>query len=60
MGWSIEVEWKDGSVSWVPLKDLKASNPIEVADYAVSNNIEEEPVFKWWVKDTLRNRDRII
>ena len=60
MGWSIEVEWKDGSVSWVPLKDLKASNPIKVADYAVANNIGEEPVFKWWVKDTLRNRDRII
>ena len=27
-GWSIEVEWKDGSISWVPLKDLKASNPV--------------------------------
>ena len=60
IGWSIEVEWKDGSVSWVPLKDLKASNPIELAEYAVANNIEEEPAFKWWVKNTLRNRDRII
>ena len=47
-------------MSWVLLKDLKASNSIEVADYAVANNIEEELVFKWWVKDTLRNRDRII
>ena len=54
-GWSIEVEWKDGSVSWVSLKDLKTSNPVELA-----NNIEEEPAFKWWVKDTLRKRDRII
>ena len=59
-GWSIEVEWKDGSVSWVPLKDLKASNPVELYEYAVANNIEEEPAFKWWVKDTLRKRDRII
>ena len=58
--WSIKVEWKDGSVSWVPLKDLKASNPVELAEYAVANNIEEEPAFKWWVKDTLRKRDRII
>ena len=46
-------------MSCVPLKDLKASNPIEL-EYAVANNIEEEPAFKWWVKNTLRNRDRII
>ena len=59
-GWSIEVEWKDGTVSWVPLKDLKASNPVELAEYAVANNIDDEPAFKWWAKDTLRKRDRII
>ena len=59
-GWSIEVEWKDGTVSWVPLKDLKASNPVELAEYAVANNIDDEPAFNWWVKDTLRKRDRII
>ena len=46
IGWSIEVEWKDGSVSWVPSKDLKASNPIELTEYAVANNIEKEPDFK--------------
>jgi hypothetical protein len=27
-------------------KDLKASNPIEVAEYAVVNRIAEEPAFK--------------
>ena len=46
-GWKIEVEWKDGSVNWVSLEDLKASNPVEVADYAITNNIDEEPAFKW-------------
>ena len=59
-GWKLQVEWKDGSVSWVPLKDLKASNPVELAEYAVANDISDEPAFNWWVKDTLRKRDRII
>ena len=59
-GWNLEVEWKDGSVDWVPLKDLKASNPIELAEYAIANNIEDEPAFKWWVNDVLRKRDRIV
>ena len=29
-GWKILVEWKDGSVDWVPLKDLKQSNPVDM------------------------------
>ncbi len=33
--------------SWVKLKDLKASNPVELAEYAVANWIAEEPAFKW-------------
>ena len=59
-GWKLLVEWKDGSIDWVPLKDLKASNPIELAEYAIANNISEEPAFNWWVKKTLRKRDRMI
>ena len=59
-GWELLVEWKDGSSSWVPLKDLKVSNPVEVAEYAAANQIDQEPAFKWWVKDTLRRRNRII
>jgi hypothetical protein len=54
------VQWKDETTTWVPLKDLKESNPIEVAQYAVDNKIESEPAFAWWVKDTLRQRDRAI
>ena len=30
-GWELEVEWKDITFSWIPLKDLKASNPVELA-----------------------------
>jgi hypothetical protein len=59
-GWDIEVEWKDGSTTWVPLTRLKDSNPLELAEYAVANRIENEPAFKWWVRHTLRKRDRII
>ena len=59
-GWTLQVEWKDGSSEWVPLVDLKHSNPLELAEYAVSNQLQEEPAFKWWVKDVLRRRDRII
>ena len=59
-GWQLQVEWKDGSTSWVHLRDLKDSNPVELAEYAVANKISEEPAFAWWVRDVLRRRDRII
>ena len=47
------VEWKDGLSDWVPLKELKASNPAELAEYVVANRIQDEPAFSWWVKDVL-------
>ena len=59
-GWQLLVAWKDGSSSWVKLKDIKDSNPIEVAEYAVANRIQDEPAFVWWVKHVLRRRNRII
>jgi hypothetical protein len=59
-GWELQVEWRDGTASWVPLKDLKESNPIEVAEYATTNKIAEEPAFSWWVHHVLRKRNRII
>jgi hypothetical protein len=59
-GWKLLVSWKDGSTTWVPLKDLKELNPIEVAEYAVANKIVEEPAFAWWVRHALRVRDRAI
>jgi hypothetical protein len=33
-GWYLQILWKDGCTSWEPLRNLKASNPIEVAEYA--------------------------
>ena len=59
-GWELQVEWRDGSATWVPLKELKESNPVEAAEYAIANKIAEEPAFSWWVRKVLRKRDRII
>ena len=60
IGWKLCVQWKDGTTSWLPLKELKESNPVETAEYAVANKIDQEPAFVWWVKDVLRRRDRLI
>ena len=27
-GWKLEVEWKYGTLIWIPLKGIKASNPV--------------------------------
>ena len=35
-GWKMLVSMKDGSEQWYPLKDLKVSNPVQVAEYAVA------------------------
>ena len=43
-----------------PLKDIKNSNPVELAEYADNQGISHEPAFNWWVKDTLRYHKRII
>ena len=60
IGWKLEVKWKDGTLSWILLKDIKASNPVELYEYALANNIEEGTEFKWWEKDVLRKRDQMI
>ena len=59
-GWDLLVEFVDGSTDWVPLKEVKAGNPVELAEYAVSNKIQEEPAFKWWVPYVIQKRNRII
>ncbi|KAG7370061.1 reverse transcriptase RNA-dependent DNA polymerase [Nitzschia inconspicua] len=59
-GWQLLVEWKDGGSDWIDLKDIKASNPLEVAEYVVANRLVEEPAFKWWVPHVLRKHNQII
>ena len=37
MGWHILVEWRDGSMSWHRLVDIKEAYPVQLAEYAVAN-----------------------
>ena len=60
IGWKFLCDWKDGSQTWVPLKLLKESNPVEVAEYVKARNVDDEPAFAWWVPYTLQKRNRII
>jgi hypothetical protein len=45
MGWKLCVEWRDGTMDWLPLKDLKESYPVQVTEYAVLNIITKQPAF---------------
>ena len=47
-GWDICVEWSNGSSSWIPLKDIKKSNPVQLAEYAVLQGIYNEVALAWW------------
>ena len=59
-GWELLIRWKDGGTDWVALKDIKESYPVQVAEYAVSARISEEPAFAWWASSVLKKRNRII
>ena len=45
-GWSLCVLWKNGSQQWISLKDLKESNPVEIAEYAKAKGIDDEIAFR--------------
>ena len=60
-GWEFQVQWNDGTSPWVPLKDMKESNLIEVAEYATARSgIQLEPAFIWWIPNMLHKHDQII
>ena len=59
-GWYFKVKWKDGTDSWVALKDLKESNPLQVAEYVQVAELIDEPAFAWWAELALKRRDKII
>ena len=54
------VNWRDGTSTWERLADLKESNPIELAEYAVAQDIAHQLAFAWWVPFTLKKRQSII
>ena len=44
------------SQSWIPRKDLKVSNPMEMEELAISRG----PAFTWWVPSVIKKRRQII
>jgi hypothetical protein len=59
-GWDISIQWRDDSTSWEPLKNIKESNPIQLAEYAVANKIADETAFAWWIYEVLKRQDRMM
>ena len=60
-GWKLLISWKDGTTSWVLLKDLKEAYPVKVvAENTLANKILEEPAYAWWAWHVLKKHDRII
>ena len=59
-GWDHLCELGDGTTTWIPLKDLKESMPVQVMEYAIANKITKEPAYAWWVRNVLRCCDCII
>ena len=59
-GWDVQVRWKDKSTNWIPLSEIKESNPVEVAEAAIAFKFDKEPAFNWWVRKVLKRRDRMI
>jgi hypothetical protein len=59
-GWTFLVLWKDGTSDWVPLRDMKETYPLQTANYARGNDIQDEPAFAWWVPTALRIGRRMV
>ena len=38
-GWYLEVQWKNGTNSWVPLMEMRESHLIQTIEYAESNDL---------------------
>ena len=58
--WEVLIEYKYETRTWVDIKDVKEARIIELADYAVKNQIADEPEFYCWVSYTLKKRNIII
>lgn len=39
---------------------MKASHPLQVAKYAISKGIDNEPTFHWWVTQVAKTSDHIV
>ena len=53
-GWQVCCKLKEKQ------SELKESHSVQTAEFAVTQGIDHEPSFNWWVKHVLKKRDRII
>ena len=54
------INWKDGISTWEHRTDSMESDPVELAEYAVAQDIAHQPAFSWWVPFTFKKRESII
>jgi len=59
-GWKLKNLWKNGTTNWEWLRNLKESNPIKFAEYAIAQGIADEPAFAWWVPFVMKRRDLYV
>jgi hypothetical protein len=59
-GWETLAQWKDGSMTWVALKDMKNEHPVQLAEHPTQRRVAGEPAFVWWIQHVLNKRNRII
>ena len=59
-GWFLCIKWKDGSMSWERLSELRESHPLETSEYAEAILLLQEPAFSWWVPQALRQKQRMV
>jgi len=49
-GWQFLCQWNDWTTSWHPLKDVKESHLLQVAQYAINKGLVCVPLFRCGVK----------
>ena len=59
-GWKLLLRYKDGTTQWHKLKDVKDDFMVQIAEYALTVGIADQPAFAWWVPYTIKKRDRIL
>ena len=58
-GWKMCFQWKGGSKYLQNLSYLKQSHLIDTTEYVISQNLQGEPEFNWWVPHVIKKRERV-
>ena len=59
-GWDHEVAWQDGTTDFLPIEDLKKSNPAEIAEHVSARKIYKEVAFSRGIPCVIKKREVII